>query len=224
VAEQRYQAACPGSKSVSACTTQGSAAMFMSTRIYCASSSAMTSSKPPPAPAPARYETSGPSAPADRPNHNTRVSRINRNRSVNHQPTLNRGTKFGWVAVLMLDLFACGLRVPAFHGVAQKHSTRTARTSLRKFNFEEFRHRRRRRPGGTLPVVSAGSSSFKQRPGLAGPGRARCNRCPATPNRATADGSCWRLVWRTASPETHTPATIAPWCRRWPRRGASRRG
>jgi transposase InsO family protein len=39
-----------------------------------------------------RYETSGPCVPAPRPKPQHRVSRINRNKTVKHQPTLNRGT------------------------------------------------------------------------------------------------------------------------------------
>ena len=61
----------------------------------CGSGSATTSSKPRAAPAPARYETNGPCAPAHRPKPQHRVSRINRHRNVNYQPTLNRGTVCG---------------------------------------------------------------------------------------------------------------------------------
>ena len=86
--------ACPGSRSASGATTPGRAAMSTSTASCCGSGSATNWSRPPPAPVAVRYETNEPSH-QHRALTTTRVSRINRNRNVNHQPTLNRGTEDG---------------------------------------------------------------------------------------------------------------------------------
>ena len=62
--------ACHGNRSASDATTPEPAVMSTSTAICCGFGSVTIWSKPPPAPAPARYETKGPCAPTTRPNNN----------------------------------------------------------------------------------------------------------------------------------------------------------